>query len=322
MLLRWLLPLAAALLSATVVVAQSPCDSPLHWGQCRDGQTAQPGQKPSANERGTKDNPVVVDIVPPPEAKTKAEQAAHDEHEKAVREKHLVIGTYAIALFTFFLFAGTAGLAIFTYRLWKTTRDLATDAKNSSSEQIELARDTAQRQLRAFVYASGIEEFPEFYANNPTLIHWRVRPVWKNSGSTPTRNLRLFSDCEITTSPLPPGFDFNQLRHRPGTGLLGPNYSSMGGLAPDPRKPAISPQDILDVQQGRKFIYVWGWARYRTVFPKSEEHITRFCWSISVIGNPLSCKVGVPPGHPRRLVFGYAHHDEGNCADDECAALS
>jgi hypothetical protein len=131
--------------------AQSPCDSPLHWGQCREGQTDRSSQKPSANERGTAANPIVEDIVPAPDAKTKATQAAHDEHEKEAREWHLVLGTYAIALFTMFLFFGTAALAIYTWRLWRTTKGSADEALAASTR----ATKTLTRIERAYLTGGG-----------------------------------------------------------------------------------------------------------------------------------------------------------------------
>jgi hypothetical protein len=93
----------------------------------------------------------------------------------------------------------------------------------------------------------------------------------------------------------------------------------LGGLSPSPPENAISPQDITDVQSGKKFLYVWGWARYSDVFPNTKQHITRFCWMITPVGDPFAYIPGKIPPEPGGLQFQSRHHDEGNCADDECA---
>ena len=90
--------------------------------------------------------------------------------------------------------------------------------------------------------------------------------------------------------------------------------NTMGGAAPLIPAAPITPQDIIDAQNGRKFIYLWGWAKYFDVFPRTPEHITRFCWLILVAGDPLSFN----PAQPNSTTFATANHIEGNCADEEC----
>jgi hypothetical protein len=147
---KWIFVLAAFVLPAAGW-AQSPCDSPLHWGKCRDDQTGQPGQESRPNERGTQTNPIVVDIIPSPDAKAKAAQAAHDEHEKEIREWHLVKGTYAIAFLTGLLFLGTGFLAVFTLRLWRTTKKGADEALAASTK----ATETLSNIERAYLTGGG-----------------------------------------------------------------------------------------------------------------------------------------------------------------------
>lgn len=117
---------------------------------------------------------------------------------------------------------------------------------------------------------------------------------------------------------LPPGFDFNQISNPIGVGHFGPKVTSQGGVAPALPQSAVTPQDLLDAQQLRKFIYVWGWVRYYDVFSRREEHITRYCWQIVVIGNPFAFTPGQTPGQAGSLTFSYLLNIEGNCADDEC----
>jgi hypothetical protein len=80
----------------------------------------------------------------------------------------------------------------------------------------------------------------------------------------------------------------------------------MGGIAP--RAAAITPQDILDIQADRKFLYLWGWAHYQNIFPNTPEHVTTFCWRIFASGDPQS------PEAKTAMTFSNMHHDEGNSA--------
>jgi hypothetical protein len=92
------------------------------------------------------------------------------------------------------------------------------------------------------------------------------------------------------------------------------------GAAPMPPRAAVTPQDIADSQAGKKFIYIYGWVRYRDIFPRTEEHITRFCWLIVTQSDPLKydpAAIGNPPA-PGTLNFSFIQHREGNCTDEEC----
>jgi hypothetical protein len=193
-------------------------------------------------------------------------------------------------------------IAAFTCTLWLAT-----------SKQGELTREALIADKRAFVFPIG---FKQLYDKDEKtgLYGWRFRPTWRNSGDTPTRNMRLHAMCELRNSELPDDFNFDYPTTIVGPGLLGPKYESGGGLAPFPPAAQISAQDIYDVQQGKKFMYLMGWVRYFDVFPDTPEHITRFCWAILPEGDPFKF---APKDSDHTLTFSYAHTRRGNSADDE-----
>jgi hypothetical protein len=216
-----------------------------------------------------------------------------------------------IAEYTLGLTIFTAVLAIvscvqiwFLIRSDKTARVVAEAAKKSA----EMAEASVVAGSRAVVSALDIVSFWERDTTN-NHYNWRFCPQWVNSGKTPTKNMRLYTACELRNTPLPPGFDFNQIVEPPGRGLLAPSAQRLGGRAPFGA--AITPQDIADVQESRKFLYVWGWARYFDIFPDTPEHTTMFCWRIHPIGDPFASGPdhGAPP-----MQFPNFHHDEGNQA--------
>jgi len=103
----------------------------------------------------------------------------------------------------------TIVIAAFTGTLWIAT-----------SRQAELTREALIADKRAFVFATGIYGLWE---RSPTgEYNWRFRPIWQNSGETPTKDMTMYTNCELRNTPLPGGFDFDRATTQIGTGLLGP----------------------------------------------------------------------------------------------------
>lgn len=194
-------------------------------------------------------------------------------------------------------------------------------------KQARLTRETLINTQRAFVFATGFQPLydpPERKASieggsdvEKMDYIWRFRPHWQNSGDTPTKDFISHTRCELRDSILPPGFDFDYSTEQKGGGLIGPHFTVMGGLAPQQPSPGITTKDILDVQAGRKHLYLWGWARYFDVFPNTPRHISRFCWFITPTGNPLTYHAGQLPSEPDALMWNFVHHFEGNNTSDE-----
>jgi hypothetical protein len=202
----------------------------------------------------------------------------------------------------------TVVIAAFTITLWVAT-----------SRQAELTRDALIANKRAFVYATNIfSTFDQDKTNK--LYNWRFKPIMRNNGDTPTKKMTMFVTCEVRNSPIPAGYPFTHDSQQVAHGTIAPRIDLYGGEAPRRPAAAITPQDIIDVQAGRKFIYVWGWIKYFDVFPKTPQHITRYCWQVDPIGDPLTFvpnTAGQPPT-PGTLTFSTIHHAEGNCIDEEC----
>jgi hypothetical protein len=184
-----------------------------------------------------------------------------------------------------------------------TTRGIATNQ-----------RLVTNLQLRAYVFAVGIA--PEFYLIAGTNFYgWTIRPQWQNSGATPTKQMTICSSGGIRDTRLPEDFDFPYNEVDVGTGLIAPRLTLNGGPVPSNKR--ITPEDIEDIQKGRKFFYMWGWAKYKDVFPDTPQHITKFCWAIVPIGNPRTF-IPHSANHANKIIFNYIYIARGNCADEEC----
>jgi hypothetical protein len=129
-----------------------------------------------------------------------------------------------------------------------------------TDRQARLTKETLIADKRAFVFSTGCSQFWNLNKESGQY-DWNFRAQWQNSGDTPTKDMMMFAECEVRTSVLPPGFDFDRPTVPPATAFIAPKSSLGGGLVPTPGRAAISPQDILDAQAGRKFIYMWGWAK-------------------------------------------------------------
>jgi hypothetical protein len=261
---------------------------------------------------GTTGSPIVVKVVPSEVPDAAVAESKADRAEKRCLDRKLVDFNGDLAHYTEILaiLAGLQFLALGAQALF--LRAAFREAKRSG----DIARDAMIAGERAFVFALGLRGLWEL--DQPTSTYrWRFRPILKNFGDTPTKNMTMHTRCEVRTVQLPAGFDFDYgTPALVGSGLLAPNTEGFSGLAPPVSDPAITPQDILDAQSGRKLIFIWGWVRYRDVFPGTPLHITRFCWVITPVGDPTT----FDPKVPNTIEFQTIHHMEGNCADDECGS--
>jgi hypothetical protein len=227
-----------------------------------------------------------------------------------------------VAYFTLWLVGFTGVLAVSTIGLWIVTwRASASQARGmkasiaASEKSADIARHAMIAGQRAFVFPVLL--VPEWLiGDQPGHFNWQFRPMWRNSGDTPTKNMKMHSRYELRDTLLPDDFDFDYPTTDVGIALIPPKTEYAGGMAP--AAPAtITPSDIAAVQRGTKYMFFWGWAKYFDVFPETPARITRFCWQILPMGDPFAFRPGAPQTH-QSLRFPYVYNRKGNCADDEC----
>ena len=82
----------------------------------------------------------------------------------------------------------TLVIAAFTATLWGAT-----------SRRARLTREAFVADQRAFVFATS---FRQLWESDKTtgLCNWRLRPVLRNSGATPTKNMATYVACEVRNS--------------------------------------------------------------------------------------------------------------------------
>ena len=169
------------------------------------------------------------------------------------------VSTFVIAIFT-------AILGIFTVRLARATKIAADAAKESA----RIAREALIMAERAFVFVIDFDSTP-VWSGAGIVIHLRVKPIWRNSGSTPTRNMyvRVQWTHHAVAEPAPNIGNFDGV------------YPTKMFLAPQAQEwtQAITiPRDILErVQDMEENVVIWGRADYDDIFDGTAHRFTQWC---------------------------------------------
>lgn len=164
---------------------------------------------------------------------------------------------------------------------------------------------------RAYMTAATAFQFL-MQASNPNEIdEMMTYPVWTNSGTTPTRELFLHTNW--VDSAIPDKFDFPDkwdagAPHKNIHIVLGPKATATGTIT------HIKLAQMRAIADGASIpITLYGWARYRDIFPGTKVHLTEYCWHIEVhriSGGPAQGRETFSPAGPPCAQY--------NCADDEC----
>jgi hypothetical protein len=231
----------------------------------------------------------------------------HDQYSGKENCALYHLGPYALVVTAQFLKAysdlivaiATICIAAFTVILTNVTGTLA-----------ELTRDTLifgnqatvfYKQIIA-LYVLDLSKLPA----QRVATGWSFGPTWENSGNTPTKNLRTKINHELRDSKLPDNFPFVDNDGTTGSNFLGPKNPMRIG-----QTRAFSVAELQQVQAGKSFLYIWGWARYRGTIPGTPEYVSRYCVQVRPSGDVTNPD----------CTFSIVSHNRGNGIDDECIAV-
>jgi hypothetical protein len=133
--------------------------------------------------------------------------------------------------------------AFFAYRAYDTTLQALVEAKrqaNAAEAQIDVARDTEHRQLRAYLH---INHGPMTVSNNAASAEIRI----SHSGQTPAYKIKLEADIQVGHFPLP---DSEKLS-LPTGGIPTYEFGALYGVGPI-RQTIAMPQNSDDAIQIQK----------------------------------------------------------------------
>jgi hypothetical protein len=232
------------------------------------------------------DQPLSVKVIEAPktEAQFDAEQKERDS-KAALNDQLLIYAALIVAIGAFLAIA-------FTVQVFYL--GLGLRAMRRSSQQAERNIRATQR---AFVYVSEL-------AWNAAGANLGISPVWANSGTTPTRRLRIATNWKASHGELPPDFDINYARP-PEELFLGPAAKAEFGTIFVPMR------DIQAAIEERLHVYVWGRATYNDIFEGTKPHFFEFCHRLDVAGEA-----------PGNIKLRFAQFGLGNGSDEDSQPLA
>ncbi len=251
------------------------------WGQSQrppNRNQAQTTQQPATtDQRGTEKSPAFVKILPPEDADAKAKQEAADRAAKDALDTNTIrLGIAAIAV----AFLQFIAIGVQAWFLWRTVRVSGIAAK-AAKDSADIAKRTLAVTQRAFVQ---VTDFPWLWrpdTDRPGKYFYDISPIIENVGNTPTVDMKIIRSSVLRDSVLPDDFDF-PYPIEPGASLIGAHQKIRADGV------NILDDELLAVQRGEKYFYIWGTITYRDVFEDTPLHTTEFCTQIGrVIGNPL-----------------------------------
>lgn len=153
---------------------------------------------------------------------------------------------------------------------------LAIAARNADSAQnlVEISKDNAKRQLRAYITLQEVDFKPSGIIAGPFIL----QIIWKNTGNTPAVDVvcrTKFQIFEIESE-----LEFDNFDRFPiiGPAARGPNQEIWGGEI------TISSDNYSSVGRGEQRMAIIGYVAYQDVFGTSHE--TRTCVEIMISNEP------------------------------------
>jgi hypothetical protein len=251
------------------------------------------------NEPGSGRSPVPVEVVNQPvEPRGYQDPCRYDESDKRsdlCAQWTAARGASEVAYYTrlqlWVAGAGMIGLLI--------TIVLTLLAVKAARASVTVAQDTANRQLRAYVF--------------PQAVTWEIRQsgkrfymifrvAWKNLGSTPTKHLRISNVGTLDGVEMNAVAGFDEATHF----LLGPGAEVRSNSV------VLNMTDAHAVYAGKKHFRLIGFAFYQDIFSQTPRK-TRYCYRVRLFRDPTKPLRGTN--------FNWIEWEiEGayNCADEEC----
>jgi hypothetical protein len=215
----------------------------------------------------TKDNPTnqqTVTVGLPPAINVtvggKLEMKTEQENTKGYQEASK-LPEWLMALFTGCLVVVTGYLVYYTKKLWASTSTLVEDAK-----------DTAKRQLRAYVLTQRFH-IEEFIVGKPI----RVTCAIVNRGQTPAREMVTHGWTAVHPYPIAEDQAFKVSDEEiTSAAVCAPGDDDKGGVSIS--KTNLTTADVDNIQSGTHHLYVYALITYKDIF--HETHTTETLASV------------------------------------------
>jgi hypothetical protein len=166
--------------------------------------------------------------------------------------------------------------------------------------QMNIAQDTAKKQLRAYVYpVQGSSNFVRASIDG----YWFIQPEWENNGDTPALHMTVETRCLSPPTPVIDPLGDGSNYHKVGDRILGPHQKVQGISC------QFSANDILSFENKQRWLYIVLIARYDDEY--GAHHIVEHCAiAENVNGDPYSSHDGIG--------YSAAPCETHECTDEDC----
>lgn len=195
---------------------------------------------------------------------TDREKLQHDDHKAQI----------FMAGFTFIgLLIGGAGLYLIARTLIETQKasDVAKRGTDAAWRALEIAQDTAEKQLRAYIVIESIEQVRVDYNNPPVFI-----ATMRNTGQTPAKRIDRFVAFTAVSEDVRPRFAFRDaegnLPDLPSY-ILGPEKLQTIEIG---MRRQVAPDIVNAMFSGEVKCYGGGVISYDDIYGKRRRTIFRF----------------------------------------------
>jgi hypothetical protein len=203
------------------------------------------------------------------------------------------------------------------------THNLAEAAKKQAIETgriAEITRDSLTSVQRAFLSFQNFDDLRVQDSGHANAHYWTKDAVFQNTGATsaidvggvafladlltePTEDQFKGHYTKLPTITVPPKSSKDVPvvpEHVPEPLLFGVDLG-------EPVTPEMTTKTTFNGQ-----LFVWGWAYYRDVFPRTKPHVTEFCSKII----RADFRPDLPGGS--HIKFVYSGCSKHNCDDEQC----
>ena len=239
----------------------------LHWGlyypyegglpSCNfppNPETPNSTQENAASPQNGETRPIAKNRIPKVPTANSTPCIPDNERTKSANERGLLLFTGVLAVATIALMTATVGLVFLSDRQIKDAR------------LVQRAHVFVKVPESAWVVINGVP-------------HLRVWVVWRNSGATPASNMRgrIVAQFALNEAEL----NFAIAQELEDSYALGPGNEIQSGTVD------INQVHVAAAANGMGHQFVWGYARYKDVYPDSPEHFVEYCFKLSIEGNPI-----------------------------------
>jgi hypothetical protein len=162
----------------------------------------------------------------------------------------------------------------------RQTDQLIVDNKilaKAAEKSAKVAEDSLFKLQRASVFMPDINSNWHPDTAREGKLWWHFRPIFQNTGNTQTREMITNVVFEFRDTPLSNDFTFPP--NEDSSPAIIPPHGTIFGASSN-----LTDEQIIRVQKGTGFFYIYGTVTYHDVFDGTPVHTTKFCRQIL---NPL-----------------------------------